>query len=89
MKNLEGEAYDFPGTFEVSAMGSAGAGIEQALPELVTAAGAQVLAGTLRVRESSAGNYVAVHINFLAADREQFNAVIESVRGHPGVKWLL
>ncbi|MBX3726910.1 MAG: DUF493 family protein [Xanthomonadales bacterium] len=70
-------------------MGAAGAGIDKALPDLVAAAGGQVLAGTLRVRESSAGNYVAVHINFLAADRDQLNAVIEAVRGHPGVKWLL
>lgn len=89
MKNLEGEAYEFPGTFEVSAMGAAGAGIEQALPGLVAGAGAQVLTGTLRVRESSAGNYVAVHVNFLASDRDQLNAVLEAVRGHPGVKWLL
>jgi putative lipoic acid-binding regulatory protein len=89
MQNLEGEAYTFPGAFEVSAMGGADAGIEQALPALVESAGAQVLAGSLSSRASSAGNYVAVRISFLAASREQLDAVHAAVRGHPGVKWLL
>lgn len=89
MKNLEGQAYEFPGAFEVSAMGASDAGIAEVLPDLVEAAGAQVLAGSLRVRPSSAGNYVAVHISFLAASRDQLDAVYDAVRAHPGVKWLL
>lgn len=89
MKNLEGEAYEFPGAFELSAMGAADAGISEALPGLVEGAGAQVLAGSLSSHASSNGNYVAVRISFLAADREQLDAVHEAVRRHPGVKWLL
>jgi putative lipoic acid-binding regulatory protein len=89
MKNLEGEAYEFPGAFELSAMGAADAGIAEALPGLVTGAGAQVLAGSLSSHASSNGNYVAVRISFLAADREQLDAVHAAVRDHPGVKWLL
>lgn len=89
MQNLEGQAYEFPGAFEVAAMGAADAGLIEALPGLVEAAGAQVLAGSLRVRESSAGNYVSVAISFLAVDRAQLDAVHESVRSHSGVRWLL
>lgn len=89
MKNLQGEAYDFPGAFELSAMGAADAGIAEALPGLVEAAGAQVLAGSLSSRASSGGNYVAVRISFLASDRGQLDAVHAAVREHPGVKWLL
>ena len=89
MKNIEGQAYEFPGVFELSAMGSTEAGIEQALPELVEAAGGQVLAGSLTVKPSRAGNSVAVRISFLAADRPQLDAVHLAVQNHPGVKWLL
>ena len=89
MMNLEGEAYEFPGAFEISAMGAADAGIADVLPLLVEAAGAQVLTGTLRTRSSSGGNYVAVHLNFLAVSREQLDAVHNAVRGHPAIRWLL
>lgn len=89
MQSLEGQAYEFPGAFELSAMGAADAGIAEVLPALVESAGAQVLAGSLSQRPSSAGNYVAVHISFLAATREQLEAVHAAVRAHPGVKWLL
>jgi len=89
MMTVEGEAYEFPGAFEISAMGAADAGIADALPGLVESVGAQVLAGTLRTRASSGGNYVAVHLNFLAASREQLDAVHNAVRGHPGIRWLL
>ncbi len=89
MKNLEGEAYEFPGLFELSAMGAADAGIHDFLSDLVAGAGGQVMAGSLNVRSSSGGNYVAVRISFLAADRAQLDAVHEAVRQHPAVKWLL
>lgn len=89
MESLEGEAYVFPGAFELSAMGAAEAGIAEALPGLVEAAGAQVLAGSLSSHPSRNGNYVAVRISFLAATREQLDAVHEAVRAHPGVRWLL
>lgn len=89
MKNIEGEAYEFPGAFEISAMGAADAGIAEILPDLVESAGAQVLAGTLRTRSSSGGNYVAVHLNFLAASREQLDAVYDVVRENPAVRWIL
>lgn len=89
MKNIEGEAYEFPGAFEISAMGAADAGIADVLPGLVESAGAQLLAGSLRTRTSSGGHYVAVHINFLAASREQLDAVYDAVRGHPAIRWLL
>lgn len=89
MKNLDGQAYEFPGVFELSAMGASDGGIADILPDLVTAAGGQVLAGSLSSRPSSEGNFVAVRISFLAADRAQLDAVHEAVRQHPSVKWLL
>ncbi len=89
MQNLEGQAYEFPGAFEVAVMGAADGGLIEALPALIEAVGAQVLAGSLRIRESSAGNYISVSISFLASDRPQLDAVHESVRTHPAVRWLL
>ena len=89
MQNLEGEAYEFPGAFELSAMGAADAGIADAIAGLVESAGAQVLAGSISSHPSSNGNYVAVRVSFLAANREQLDAVHNAVREHPGVKWLI
>ncbi len=89
MTTLEGFAYEFPGVFEVSAMGAIDAGIAEQLPDLIEAAGGKVLTGSINVRQSRGGKYVAVRASFLAADRAQLDAVHESVRSHPGVRWLL
>ena len=89
MTTLEGFAYEFPGVFEVSAMGAADANIADQLPGLIETAGGQVLAGSINVRHSRGGKYIAVRASFLAADRDQLDAVHEAVRSHPGVRWLL
>lgn len=81
--------FQFPGEFEVTAMGSADAGLENEMPGLLSSAGVQVVEGSLTVRASRAGNYVSVRMSFRAVSREQYEAAHEAVRQHPQVKWTL
>lgn len=81
--------FQFPGTFEISAMGRAGAGLEQAVPRLLKAAGLKVLEETLAVRQSSGGRFVQVKLSFTAESREQYQAAHEALRQHPEVKWTI
>ena len=81
--------FQFPGTFELSAMGSADSGLEIELPRLLTAAGIEVLEESISWKHSSNGKYVSVRIGFHAGDRAQYDAAHEALRTHPEVKWTI
>jgi uncharacterized protein len=81
--------FQFPGMFELSAMGAADADLVQVLPQRLRDAGIEVLDGATRAKPSSGGKYVAIRIAFLAANREQYDRAHEVLREHPAVKWTL
>lgn len=81
--------FQFPGTFELSAMGPATAGLDVVLPDLLEAAGIVVLREQVALRASSAGRYVSVRIAFRAESREQYDAAHAALRSHPEVKWTV
>lgn len=81
--------FQFPGTFELSAMGSADSGLETELPRLLTAAGIEVLEESISWKHSSSGKYVSVRIGFRAGDRAQYDAAHDALRAHPEVKWTI
>lgn len=81
--------FQFPGTFELSAMGAAGAGLECVLPQLLQAAGIAVLHETVVVRASSTGKYVSIRIAFRAESRAQYDAAHAALRAHPEVRWTI
>ncbi|WP_066093886.1 DUF493 family protein [Xanthomonas massiliensis] len=81
--------FQFPGTFELSAMGSANAGLEQELPRLLAGTGVKVLEEHTGTRLSSNGKYVSVRLVFQADSREQYDAAHRALRAHPEVKWTL
>lgn len=81
--------FQFPGVFELSAMGAAEAALEQVLPPLLEAAGITVRHEEISVRESSGGRYVSVRIVFEAANREQHDTAHATLRAHPDVKWTV
>ena len=85
----EPNGFQFPGRFELCAMATADAGLQQTLPELLAALGLRVDRASLRVRSSSAGRYVSVSIHFEAASRAAYDAAHRALRAHPGVKWTL
>ena len=81
--------FQFPGTFELSAMGTAEIGLETELPKLLQQAGIDVLSERITWKHSSNGKYVSVRIAFRAEDRAQYDAAHEAMRNHPEVKWTL
>lgn len=81
--------FQFPGTFELSAMGAADKGLETELPKLLGAAGVQVLEESIQWKHSSNGKYVSVRIGFRAESREQYERAHQALRDHPEVKWTL
>jgi len=81
--------FQFPGIFEITAMGAATAGLETDIPRLLAAASIKMVANSLTTRPSSAGRYVAVKLQFHARDRSQYDAAHRAVRNHPEVKWTL
>ncbi len=81
--------FQFPGEFELSAMGTAYKGLETELPRLLVQAGVQVLEERIQWRLSSNGRYVSVRIAFRAEDRAQYDAAHAALREHPAVKWTL
>ena len=85
----EKKGFEFPGIFEVTAVGPATAGLESEIPLLLVAAGLVVLDETVRLRASSAGRFVSVSIHFQADSRADYEAAHHALRAHPEVKWTL
>ena len=83
------QGFQFPGVFEITAMGPASAGLEQVIPHELSAAGLTVLHETVRSRPSSAGRFVSVSISFQANSRADYDTAHSALRGHPEVKWTL
>ncbi len=88
-KTSDDQGFQFPGVFEITALGSAEAGLEREIPALLAAAGLVVLHETVRSRASSAGRYVSVALSFRAESRADYDAAHVALRGHPEVKWTL
>lgn len=85
----QAKGFQFPGTFEITAMGLASAGLESAIPRELAQAGLVVLHETVRSRPSTAGRFVSVTLSFRAESREQYEAAHHALRAHPEVKWTL
>ena len=79
----------FPGVFELSAMGTAGIGLESELPILLERGGVTVEREKISWKHSSNGKYVSVRIVFKAESREQYDLAHQALRDHPEVKWTL
>jgi putative lipoic acid-binding regulatory protein len=83
------QGFQFPGAFEVTAMGKADADLEHRVPQIIAGLGLSVLDGSLRARPSAEGNYVAVSITFTCPSREKYDAVHAALRADPAVRWTL
>ena len=84
-----GQGFQFPGVFEITAMGRADADLERRVAEIVESTGVTVLAGSQRVRPSREGNYLAVSVSFTCPDREHYDAAHAALRASDGIRWTL
>jgi uncharacterized protein len=83
------QGFQFPGVFEITAMGSAAAGLEEKVARILADLGLSVLAGTTRVRPSREGNYVSVTTSFTCPTREKYDAAHAALRADPDIRWTL
>jgi uncharacterized protein len=83
------QGFQFPGVFEIKAVGSATADLPARVPQLLAGIGLHVLEGSLRTRPSSEGNYVSVTLSFTCPSRERYEAAHEVLRAHPDIRWTL
>lgn len=81
--------FQFPGVFELSAMGEADKQLEQALPRELMAAGIDVVSEQINWKHSSSGKFVSVRIAFRAESREDYDRAHAALREHPDVKWTI
>ena len=85
----EQQGFVFPGVFEITAMGSAEAELENVVPRELAKAGLHVLHETVSLKASSAGRFVSISIQFRAETRAAYEAAHEALRAHPEIKWTL
>ena len=83
------KGFTFPGVFEITALGSAAAHLETAVPHELEQAGLTVLHETVSSRASSAGRFVSISLQFKAESRTDYEAAHNALRAHPEIKWTL
>ena len=85
----DGKGFQFPGQFEITAMGNAGADLPVHVPRLLEGVGLHVLHETVRYKPSSNGNYVSVTVSFRAENREQYDAAHAVLRADADIRYTL
>lgn len=83
------QGFQFPGAFEITALGRADANLEELLPRLLGNLGLEVLAGSLRSRPSREGTYRSVSVTFTCPDREHYDAAHAALRADEAIRWTL
>lgn len=85
----EEQGFQFPGRFEITAVGRTDVELARVMSALIAATGAEVLDETLRTRASKEGRYTSVTVACTCATREQYEQVHEALREHDGVRYTL
>jgi len=81
--------FQFPGVFEITAMGPASAGLEERVPEILESIGIVVLRETVAARNSTGGRFVSIRLSFHANDRQHYESAHAVLRADPAIKWTL
>ena len=84
-----GKGFQFPGEFEITAVGNASAALPTRVPVLLEHAGLRVMRESVRHRHSGAGNYVSVTVTIHCEDRAQYEAAHTALREHPDIRYTL
>ena len=83
------QGFQFPGSFEITAMGEAGGHLRERVPEILRGLGLAVLEASVRERPSREGNFVAVTVTFTCPSREKYDAAHTALRADPGIRYTL
>jgi putative lipoic acid-binding regulatory protein len=83
------QGFQFPGAFEITALGRADANLEERVLHVLQSMGLTVVAGSLRSRPSREGTYHSVSVTFMCPDREQYDAAHAALRAEEAIRWTL
>lgn len=83
------QGFQFPGVFEITAMGNSQARLDEELKRLLEEAGLSILGEAVKVRPSRQGNYVSVTASFMCPSRDKYDEIHAALRAHPDVRWTL
>ena len=89
IEKKDGQGFQFPGTFEITAMGNAKANLRERVQDILRALGLSVLEASVRERPSSQGNYVSVSVVFNCPTREKYDEAHAALRAHPDIRYTL
>lgn len=84
-----GQGFQFPGVFEITAIGTTEANLEVRMPEILAEIDLHVLSGSSKVRPSSAGNYRSVSMSFNCPSREMYDLAHAKLREELHIRWTL
>ncbi len=88
--SVDPQGFQFPGEFEITAMGSVGIGLEARVPALlVQEAGVQLVEESVVVRLSKKGHFVAVKVRFQARTRAEYERAHQVLRADPEICYTL
>ena len=85
----EGQGFQFPGEFEIAAMGTASADLKARVPQLLEGIGLHVLHETVRHKHSREGNFLSVTVSFRCETREQYDLAHGVLRADPDIRFTL
>jgi uncharacterized protein len=85
----DGQGFQFPGEFEITAVGNASANLPTHVPQLLERAGLHVLHESVRHRHSGAGNFVSVTVSFHCDTREHYEAAHAALRASPDIRYTM
>ncbi len=83
------KGFEFPGVFEITAMGHASAELTVHVPELLNRLGLQVQHETVRHKQSREANFVSVTVSFHCDTREQYEEAHKALRADPNIRYTL
>ncbi len=85
----DGKGFQFPGDFEITAVGNASANLPTHVPQILDRAGLHVFHESVKHRHSGAGNFVSVTVSVHCENREQYEAAHAALRASPDIRYTL
>jgi putative lipoic acid-binding regulatory protein len=85
----EGKGFQFPGQFEITALGDASADLPRRVPQILEGLGLHVLHETVSQRASREGKFVSVTVSFRCDTREQYDGAHAALRADPAIRYTL
>jgi putative lipoic acid-binding regulatory protein len=85
----EGKGFQFPGEFEITALGDASADLPRRVPHILEGLGLHVLHETVSQRASREGKFASVTVSFRCDTREQYDAAHAALRADPAIRYTI